>query len=113
MANWPEDFEVVQPPSQSDDWQPIESAPSGVRILVSCLNRLDRGYVIVAEHVAKFTVEASWEENDDDCDYDEAGDTYYTKEGWRELAVNSEYSFGLEEPPTHWMPLPPPPKEPK
>ena len=92
-------------------WQPIETAPKGKKIIVYYKNENGKGRTVVAKFVPRFSEE---------CDCDDGGsweyspqddDKYYTKEGWYEVAENfDEYGgFGLHHKPTHWMPLPKPP----
>lgn len=51
--------------------------------------------------------------NDGDCDliYDEEEDEYIVPEGWWESVRYTEQFSAIDEPVTHWMPLPEPPKE--
>jgi hypothetical protein len=46
-------------------------------------------------------------------DYNETDDTFYWPEGWYELQTHGgdEMFWHLTDGATHWMPLPPPPKE--
>ncbi len=92
-------------------WRPIETAPSGKKILIVYKNSLGNARIIIAKHYSKFAVEASYD-TDLDTDYSEETDTYYWPEGWYEQADNwDEYTdIALNQgKPSHWMPLPPQP----
>lgn len=94
-------------------WQPIESAPQHENVLITYQNELGKSHVIKARFVPRFT-----EETDsylyESCDeYDEANDRYTLIEGWYEQIDNwDDYSeVFIHHKPTHWQPLPTPPKE--
>ena len=68
------------------EWQPIETAPKdGTRVLIAWNNGCDKG-----------VVSAYWEPG------------YFGNIGWTEFQLRSDY-WGPDTP-THWMPLPKPPK---
>ena len=60
-----------------------------------------------------FTGNSDYNWNDGDCDliYDEEEDEYIVPEGWWESVRYTEQFSAVDEPVTHWMPLPEPPKE--
>lgn len=60
-----------------------------------------------------FTGNSDYNWNDGDCDliYDEEEDEYIVPEGWWESVRYTEHFSAVDEPVTHWMPLPEPPKE--
>lgn len=91
-------------------WQPIETAPSGVPVLIFYVNTYGKSRVIKARHIARFTEEANYDSFEDGVDeYDEENDRYTYREGWWEIIDNWEdYGFVVvhEGTPTHWMPLP-------
>lgn len=86
--------------AESQQWQPIETAPKdGRTLLLGCFNshgkwRTMRGEWMSEEYIAEY-----WEEPDG------------VEPGWFETAVEAEdipNCWRIE--PTHWMPLPAPPK---
>ncbi len=87
------------------DWQPISTAPrDGTEMLLYAHHegyeaRLTYGYWLVLEH-GKYLGDCGGE-----CRCPEFGEPpepfWYSEDG----------SFTTEHPPTHWMPLPEPPKE--
>lgn len=92
-------------------WQPIETAPKNTVILVFYKNSCDKGRIVIARYITKYTEENHLRE--DWCDYNEENDTYYDREGWYEEIDNwpdySHLAF-CEGVPTYWMPLPQPPE---
>ena len=81
-------------------WRPIESAPKDKLILISLRRK----------HGTRVTVRACWygENELENPDYIE---TEYAPSGWYESSAESEHCDALNGEPTHWMPLPQPPKE--
>jgi len=98
----------------AQQWVPVtERMPkSGQPVMVCYRNRFGHWRRIRAEWVA-----AKTQESDTDSEigeYDEATDTYYDPEGWYERIDNwDDYSAVVvhDGEPTHWMPLPEPPKD--
>ena len=82
------------------EWQPIETAPKdGRTMLVGYLNSHGNWRTMRGRWYSQDTIEEEWE------DPDLAG------EGWYETVVESdEYPNCWWTTPTHWMPLPEPPK---
>lgn len=80
------------------EWLPIESAPKdGRTLLLGCFNSHGNWRTMRGEWVTQETIDNYWEEPDN-CE-----------PGWYEVAVESEVCWAIQ--PTHWMPLPAPPKD--
>lgn len=82
------------------EWQPIESAPHNKPILAFYLNSHGKGRTMRATLY-----------DDGVLDYD--GDdleTEFAPAGWYETPVEYEHYEHLSAAPTHWMPLPKPPR---
>lgn len=90
-------------PAPGGGWRPIETAPKDGRIvLLSYLNVAGK----------RRTVRASWESAEAIAEWDEGCDT--CSPGWYERSEAhegvTETIYAVEAPPTHWMPIPPPPE---
>jgi len=84
------------------DWQPIETAPKGRKIIAGYHNALGKWRSIMATYYPPGTLEAG--ESCDDSD--EQG---YAPEGWYEESETHDEIMPCQTP-THWMPLSEPPK---
>lgn len=94
------------------EWQEIETAPKGRAVLIYYTNSLGRNRIIKAVYVERYTEEAS-----PDSDYFEWGEGdkeefTCTPAGWFEQIDNLDdiYAVEVDSNPSHWMPLPEPPK---
>lgn len=90
-------------------WMPIESAPEGIKIVVSYPNAIGNFRTVMAERVGKFQREST----EGDCEfdeYDESTDNYYWVPGWYEINEAKGESWFMGDLPTHWRSLPPPPR---
>jgi len=83
-----------------------EMPKSGRRVLFAWKNQLGKTRVGAGSWVAANTEEAYGEQLEEDCTYDEATDTYYMPEGWREWGWELEFTAEPDGPVTHWMPIP-------
>ena len=80
------------------EWQPIETAPKGVKILAGYFNKLGKWRTITARYCTS--------------DYfDEYYGEHEPVDGWYEESETQEVILLTDEPPTHWQSLPEPPKE--
>ena len=80
-------------------WHPIETAPKGRLLLVGFFNSAGKWR----------SMHAQW--RDDLPQHDMAEDDDPPAEaGWYEGSLEAEVLFPLGQHPTHWMPLPEPPK---
>lgn len=96
------------------EWQLIETAPKDcTRVILAYRNAFCKWRRVIAFYAPKLTIEQDdcgegW------CEYDEVNDRFCLPEGWYECIDNwDDYSYVHigENIPSHWMPLPPPPKE--
>lgn len=83
------------------EWQPIKTAPRGLKVLVGYRNSHGHWRNITAMYYPKDTLPR--EDVNDDWE-DE-----FAPAGWYETSETHEYIIQTEYPPTHWMPLPKPP----
>jgi hypothetical protein len=98
-------------------WIQVEDKlPTGINVLAFYKNCLNKGRIVKAFYVYRYTEEST---ERDWCDpYDEyrkEKDMHFLKEGWYEICENSndDYSswFINNGTVTHWMPLPDSPEE--
>lgn len=91
-------------------WIPVGERLPGAEVMVLAYykNSLGKHRRIRAFYAPKHTVSAP--DFEGDPDYDEAQDEYYLPEGWYEANEHEETHWQVDEPITHWMPLPEPPK---
>jgi hypothetical protein len=85
----------TQPPPV--EWQPIETAPKGVKLIAGYPNRLGKWRSVMACYYLPGTLA---------CDDDSADESGYAPEGWYEESETHDHIMRTDEPPTHWMPLP-------
>lgn len=88
-------------PVQVMEWLPIESAPKGQKLIVGYTNNNGKWRTVLAQYWLPDTLESDHTENG------------FADEGWYESTEAYEELAPIDYEPTHWMPLPPPLKEPK
>jgi len=82
-----------------DDWQPIETAPEGRVVWVAYQNTLGNWRTVRACYYPPETLDSESEESG------------WAPEGWYEEYEAYEHIYRTDEEPTHWQPLPQPPKK--
>ena len=104
------DTQPAAPPVEQG-WRHVdeEMPKSGVPVIALITNPLGKTRRIRAAYAATNTLPLDSEAEDDAATYDEATDTYYCSEGWYETNEYEETHWRVEDPVTHWMPLPSPP----
>lgn len=66
---------------------------------------------IRAIYAPESTIEGSMDDEHEGSVYDEEKDAYFLREGWYEQNEYEEVHWMVAAPVTHWMPLPPAPKD--
>jgi hypothetical protein len=100
IVNQPSQPPTAAPaPPSVETWRPINTAPKNRKLIVGYLNPLRKWRTILASYHTEGTLES---------DTDESG---FAPEGWYEATEAYEYLMPVEHEPSHWMPLPDPPKE--
>ena len=110
-----EAFERAVPGTFSPRWIPVgESMPeAGKDVLAFVVGEHNKDWTrrIRAMWCPRYTIESG---NEDECnEYHEERDQYYLLEGWYEHNEYDECSWRVNDPVTHWTPLPPGPGEPQ
>lgn len=85
---------------QRDQWQPIETAPKNTKLLAAYQNELGNWRIVTA----CYHTQLEW--SDEYGDHEEE----YAPEGWYEENDSSEVIYPTSRHPSHWMPLPSPPR---
>lgn len=105
LAFGSDDIAQTAPAVAGEAWLPIETAPQGKTLLLKCEYKRNpgKGYVCVGHYIEKFTVESN--EDTDNCEYNEADDTFYIQPGWYEHQYNwEEYSsIAIDDNILGWM----------
>ena len=78
---------------------------SGVPVLICVLNSAGKARRLRAHYAAPKTIEAGSEDNGAD-EYDEETDTYWLRSGWYETNEYEEVHWHVDDPVSHWTPLP-------
>lgn len=82
------------------EWQPIETAPRGRKVIAGYFNPLGNWRSVMARFYAERTLPAS-DDSDDE----------FAPPGWYEESETHDEILRMAEP-SHWMPLPKPPAGP-
>lgn len=83
------------------EWQDISTAPKNKKVLAGYVNECGNWRTVTA----CYHTQLPWSDDQDPEDGSE-----YAHEGWYEESDSSETIYFTSYPPTHWMPLPSPPK---
>jgi hypothetical protein len=83
-------------PEPSPEWQPIETAPKGHKLLVAYLNKLGNRRIVMARYYGEQQLESIGSESDDG----------YAPAGWYEECESQEDIMRTDEEPLVWHPLP-------
>lgn len=89
---------------EAGGWLPISEAPKGRKVLAGYKNKLGNWRTVTARYYLPQTL--LLEDDRDDLD-----DDGYAPEGWYEESETQEVILRIEESPTHFQPLPTPPKD--
>lgn len=81
---------------------------NGLDVIAYYKNKLGNGRRIRAFYARRFTIEDA-SDNEIGNGNEEHEGTVYITEGWYEHNEHDEFYWPVDEPVTHWMPLPPPP----
>jgi hypothetical protein len=92
--------------AQAEGWiKTADQLPkSGVPVIAYFVNGCGNGRRIRAMYAAPKTLEGNGESDFEE--YDEESDTYYCPEGWYEKNEYEDTNWNVDDPVTHWMPLP-------
>ena len=94
------------------EWIPVDHVLPPPGRFVLAVVQTPRPCVLLAQHAPRLTLPAH--PDAEGGEYDEARDEYFAEEGWYQCyAVNGslddEPFWKIQDPVTHWMPLPRPP----
>ena len=112
-------FDLLVP--EHTRWIPISEIPNhNTPVLLAVVEHLpylnkDLVHIVRGCHIEAKKIDASEWEDYDDTTYDEELDTFFVNEGWFELTdFYGDYMYlNISDRITHWMPLPPIPREEK
>jgi hypothetical protein len=82
------------------EWKTIESAPKNQKVLVAYRNELNNWRIVTA----CYHTQLDWSDEYDDIEQE------YAPEDWYEENETVEVIYPCAGAPTHWQPLPEPPK---
>jgi hypothetical protein len=97
-------------PREMSEWQPIETAPKGKKVIVfGEVPGMSHPQTVVARYWTRHTLPvAEGFEDEDWVDLSGDGDAYMPEDWYEETMGEDVAAVNLK--PTHWMPLPEPPK---
>lgn len=84
------------------DWKTIDSAPTGLKILVGYRNSFGHWRNVTAIYYVADRLPMEDHSSDDEEEF--------APPGWYETSETHDLINQTETNPTHWMPLPPPPE---
>lgn len=90
-------MEALRAELAKDEWQPIETAPKGRKLIVGYLNRANRWRTVMGCYYEPETLES------------EETESGWAEAGWYEESDTYDVIMPCDCEPTHWMPLPAPP----
>jgi len=80
------------------EWQPIDTAPKGMKVLAGYFNEAGKWRTVTATYYEDGTLDS----------HEDQHESGYAPEGWYEESETHEEIMRMTTP-THWQPLPAPP----
>ena len=97
--------------TEEEKWISVEDRlpETGIPVIIYGINDYGKGRRLRAFYAPKFSIDADSYEGD--ADYSEEKNEYFIPEGWYEQNEYEDTNWYVGFKPTHWQPLPTPPKE--